>query len=102
MEMCQWNSERVLQARNAHFGTFEDISREYKANPSPDFHNAMAQAVQDIKIPAWVSALEQWLLDLVRVQYSHKQLINQPQQKRSTSSYYLSSGDNMRGFSLQS
>jgi hypothetical protein len=64
------------------FANFEDVSLEYKANSSPVFHNAVAQAARNVKHPAWVSALEQGLLDLIGFQYSCDQLTRQPQKNR--------------------
>jgi hypothetical protein len=64
------------------FATFEDVSLEYKANSSPVFHNAVARAARNVKLPAWVSALEQGLLDLIGFQYSCDQSTFQQQKTR--------------------
>jgi hypothetical protein len=64
------------------FASFEDVSLEYKANSSPAFHNAMAQAARNVKLPAWVSALKQGLLDLIRFQYLRDESIGTPQKSR--------------------
>jgi hypothetical protein len=64
------------------FANFDDVSLEYKANSSPAFHNAVAQAARNVKLPAWVSALEQGLLDLIGFQYLSDQSIGTPQKSR--------------------
>jgi hypothetical protein len=84
-ESSEWRRSNKIQKwffklGHATFATFDDVLEEYKANPSPYFHNAVAQAARNVKQSAWVCALEQRLMNEVGVQYDP--LTDQSQQKR--------------------